>query len=82
MRLFIFSLYFLFLFFIDISYSYSFLSLSLSLQFLINLKDLEFVVDDARRGAHRRAWDYNRLESFVQTSDKSFYNFFFAICLM
>lgn len=27
-------------------------------------------------GAHRRAWDYNRLESFVQTSDKSFYNFF------
>lgn len=28
-------------------------------------------------GAHRRAWDYNRLESFVQTSDKSFYNLFF-----
>jgi len=24
-------------------------------------------------GTHRRAWDYNRLESFVQTSDKSFY---------
>lgn len=32
-------------------------------------------------GTHHRAWDYNRLESFVQTSDKSFYNFFLPFVL-